>query len=310
MPSDAIHPLVSPTGNRRPFIAQAERYARPSDQSIFVSLGVPGLNFAAWPDQYHHTQFDTPEKSDPTQLARVAFIGAASAVVLSTAGPENVQDIGTSSVGRAHQRIGEDVRKALRLLNRASVTDYAQARTEAVNTVHQGYLREQQNLESLGLLAGHDAAALDFLAKQEAVLLASEKDNLNQIEMTYQQSAKRRQPPASPSATESDARAAAGGIPHWNGRILDAEALWEQLPREEIDRLQIFSYTTQKTAPFVPNFNVILFETLNFIDGKRTLKEIRDAVSAEYEPIPLQAVTDLAEALVKANLIEVNTRQN
>jgi hypothetical protein len=34
----------------------------------------------------------------------------------------------------------------------------------------------------------------------------------------------------------------------------------------------------------------MLYEALNFADGKRNLGEIRDAVSAEYEPVSVQDV--------------------
>jgi hypothetical protein len=34
----------------------------------------------------------------------------------------------------------------------------------------------------------------------------------------------------------------------------------------------------------------MLYEALNFADGKRNVGEIRDAVSAEYEPVSVQDV--------------------
>jgi aminopeptidase YwaD len=39
------------------------------------------------------------------------------------------------------------------------------------------------------------------------------------------------------------------------------------------------------------------YEALNFVDGKRSLQEIRDAVSAEYGPIPLDVVAEYLRAL-------------
>jgi hypothetical protein len=46
------------------------------------------------------------------------------------------------------------------------------------------------------------------------------------------------------------------------------------------------------------------YEVLNFADGKRNMQEIRDAVSAEYGPIPLELVVTYLEALEKIGLIE------
>jgi len=39
------------------------------------------------------------------------------------------------------------------------------------------------------------------------------------------------------------------------------------------------------------------YETLNFADGKRNARQIRDAVSAEYGPVPLDLVLEYLRAL-------------
>ena len=45
------------------------------------------------------------------------------------------------------------------------------------------------------------------------------------------------------------------------------------------------------------------YEVLNFADGKRNAQEIRDAVSAEYGPIPLELVVEYLRALEKIGLL-------
>ena len=45
------------------------------------------------------------------------------------------------------------------------------------------------------------------------------------------------------------------------------------------------------------------YETLNFADGKRNAQEIRDAVSAEYGPVPLEMVVEYLKALEKIGLV-------
>ena len=45
------------------------------------------------------------------------------------------------------------------------------------------------------------------------------------------------------------------------------------------------------------------YEIVNFVDGKRTAGEIRDAVSAEYGPIPVGLVTDYLQACAEAGVI-------
>lgn len=41
----------------------------------------------------------------------------------------------------------------------------------------------------------------------------------------------------------------------------------------------------------------------NFIDGKRSISDIRDAVSAEFGSVPLPAVAEYFERLAKASAI-------
>jgi hypothetical protein len=46
------------------------------------------------------------------------------------------------------------------------------------------------------------------------------------------------------------------------------------------------------------------YEVLNFADGKRNAMEIRDVVSAEYGPVPLEMVVEYLKALEKIAVVE------
>lgn len=46
------------------------------------------------------------------------------------------------------------------------------------------------------------------------------------------------------------------------------------------------------------------YEIVNFVDGKRSVGEIRDAVSAEYGPLGLDLVDDYLNACKEAGLIQ------
>jgi hypothetical protein len=51
------------------------------------------------------------------------------------------------------------------------------------------------------------------------------------------------------------------------------------------------------------NSDDVTYEIANFIDGVRTVSEIRDAVSAEFEPIGVAAVAEYIDLLAKAGAI-------
>jgi hypothetical protein len=47
----------------------------------------------------------------------------------------------------------------------------------------------------------------------------------------------------------------------------------------------------------------VTYEIANFIDGTRTVGQIRDAVSAEFEPLDLAAVAEYIDVLAKAGAV-------
>ena len=46
-----------------------------------------------------------------------------------------------------------------------------------------------------------------------------------------------------------------------------------------------------------------MHEIINFVDGKRSISDIRDAVSAEFGAVPLPAVVEYFETLAQAGII-------
>ena len=54
-----------------------------------------------------------------------------------------------------------------------------------------------------------------------------------------------------------------------------------------------------------PNVADVIYELGNFIDGKRSISDIRDAVSAEFGPIALPVVVDYFERLAKTGAVAI-----
>jgi hypothetical protein len=46
-----------------------------------------------------------------------------------------------------------------------------------------------------------------------------------------------------------------------------------------------------------------MYEVLNLVDGERTARDIRDTVSAEYGPVPLDVVVEFLRALEEAGVV-------
>jgi aminopeptidase YwaD len=311
-PTEPLHQILAPTGERRPFIGEVQRYLFGSDDFTFLNVGVPAVVFSVWPDEYHHTQYDTPDKSDPTQLKRVAFIGSAAAAALTLAGPNDAILITSSVAGRGRSRLGEDLNKGLHLLDRATTENLEDEYKAARNVVHQGYLRERAELESIRMLTGSDQNALGYLTQQEQALAESEAQPLKQISLYYAVQARRLGvTPKEPKSTGAELRADKR-IPAWADGIrgIDGQALSDKINGSQLQKLRIFNYAWESHSQIWPAavFNVTLSETLNFVDGKRSIKEIRDAVSAEYDPVPVDVVEELMDAMAAAKLLTIKDR--
>ena len=54
-----------------------------------------------------------------------------------------------------------------------------------------------------------------------------------------------------------------------------------------------------------PNVSDVIYELGNFIDGQRSISDIRDAVSAEFGPIALPVVVDYFERLAKTGAVAI-----
>lgn len=48
---------------------------------------------------------------------------------------------------------------------------------------------------------------------------------------------------------------------------------------------------------------ILAYETLNLVDGKRTVSDIRDALTGRYEPVPAKEVAEYLELLARAKVI-------
>src|SRR5215510_3530886 len=53
------------------------------------------------------------------------------------------------------------------------------------------------------------------------------------------------------------------------------------------------------------NGEIILYETLNLVDGKRSIQAIRDYISAAYGPVPIEDVGDYLRLLDKIGVVKI-----
>jgi aminopeptidase YwaD len=105
------------TGNNAPFNYRLVPFISASDHVVFLSAGIPAMQFNHWPDNFYHSSGDTPERTDPTEMKRTGFMGAASFYYLATAGAPEAMDLAWEAAANGEARMAEVTRQAARLLN-------------------------------------------------------------------------------------------------------------------------------------------------------------------------------------------------
>ncbi|MCM2254231.1 MAG: DUF4910 domain-containing protein [Vicinamibacteria bacterium] len=260
----ADYPLVAPEGGKEPLQADLAAFTMGSDHQVYAegSWRIPSLYFNDWPDRYIHTTGDRAANVDPTKLKRAAFLAAASALVLA--------DFDAADVPAMQVRLESQAlrRAAATLEQRARLVDPA----EAANLTRFALTFERAVFESMTRFAPLDAVARargERFFTQLAVLLGGA-------------------PPALPPTTPGDKRIYARN-PEVRGPM--AAFGYEYLP----DKLGAEAFAALRLPRF--GHGGYDFEALNLVDGRRTVSEIRDALSAIHGPVPVELVAEYLAAL-------------
>jgi aminopeptidase YwaD len=276
---DMTRAIRSQRGSKDAFWADITPYESGSDHWIYQegAFGIPAIYLRDHPDIYIHTTGDVADNIEPTKIKRSAFIAAASGYYLAT-----MADHGAAllrlTYANAHERLAEDGRRALALANTNAV--------EAANIVTQAVRREQRRLRSLSRFVDPDSQL-----HLGASFVESLSANLADVGTHLLQAVPTSAAPASGSATDTR-------VPVRNAAVKGPLA-----PNGEWVMEKAGTPAAAAAIARVPNSGDVSYEIVNFIDGVRTVRDIRDAVSAEFEPIELSIVAEYLDLLAKAGAV-------
>jgi hypothetical protein len=262
----AEYPFVAPEGGKEPLRAEYSAFTMGSDQDVYQdsSFGIPAIYLNDWPDRYIHTNFDTAANIDPTKLKRAAFIGAASGYFMA-AGPQG-----------AYWRLSD----ALVVGDAIRDAEWRERSTQ-VSRDQVCVLREGQ-------------AKYEFKVKYPYHLLPG----LPPLEQVS-----RGQAGDCPRESKKEATAllvfARGAEPKGPLAVFGYDYFADHAKAAGVETPKLLSYQGLWGAG-----EEYAYEALNFADGKRNAQEIRDAVSAEYGPVPLEMVVEYLKALEKIGIVE------
>ncbi len=240
--------LYAQTGTRNYWPAGMNPYVQGSDHDLFLGLGIAATMLGHEPDWTHHTSEDTIDKTDATEFRRVGTLASAAAYWAASAEKEQWRQLAYRATA---DMIADRSRRIGRLL--ADSRSPETQRRLKLNSEIVSTLAAQQQRDREDFLAGKSPSAAPF-----------DITTIGRVPSPASGTGPRRLslPPFDKSAFES----LAGDDKKW----------WdEQHARFDVDG-------PGGGLPTEPTFDLIAFEAVNLMDGKRSTADIADLISAEF----------------------------
>ncbi len=291
------YPIVSPNGSRDPFYIKIDKHYGASDHVAYMQRGIPSVMFITWPDMWYHSSEDTPDKQDPTQYKRAAVVGVGAMTVLATGGEEIAARVTSENLARGSERVGEAQRKATSYLaDAADAAALAAAYRDAWVTVKHQAAVEKGVIRSSRVLYPDPSAAEKRLAPIESSIDKVAAGIQEQNRTIYALAAARLQAPPAP----------AGEPPLSEAEKLAARTIVKALPAPPGGRGGGRGGGGGRGAASGPAIPQHMNAELNILvnQGKSVL-EIRDFLSGEFDPLPLDRLMAVLEARATAGSLEL-----
>jgi aminopeptidase YwaD len=279
-------------GSRNGFFVDETAYTEGSDHDDYDSstIAVPSLYLCDWPDVYIHTDHDSLEQIDATKLRRVALLGAASGYAYATLDAAHASAVIPFLTARSQQRIARGFERAQIL---ASADD---GRYEAHNLIAKLLQRELSGLRSFAAFTQADGKLLNPAI---AALKSQAASGDAWVDVAARGAGTRRTQTMSGAGARVPRRIADFGPLTFQ----NDDVLMDRLGRDRMRQVKLLDADSSRLLNVQDRGSLYAYEIVNFFDGKRSVAQIRDEVSAELGPLPLDIVLDYLKACEEAKII-------
>ena len=298
-------PIVAPTGSRDPFYALVDRQFNASDHRVYIDMGIPGLLFNDWPDMWYHSSYDRVDKGilDATQMKRAVVVGAASLAVLAGADATLAARVTSEALARGAERMGQAERRGLGYMADAvDAPSLLAAYKDARNAVRHQTAVEQEVVRSSAVLFADPTAAAKKLVAFGPLIDARAAALQAEITATFRlQVDQRHVTPAEPALTDAETRASRLGTERTGASPVPPLIRAAILKLPEAERAASETALTKLPEHMVAEFNTL-------VGQRKTALEIRDFLSAEFEPLPLADVVEYLRVQEKLGFVKIIPR--
>jgi len=292
--------ILARLGTRERYGVEIVPYFGSTDHHVFndAIVGVPGVTWTNWPDEYIHSTDDDLWQIDRTQLQRNALSVAAVALYLAHAGPADVPALVSEVASGAARRLDGALQTGMRLIA-ASPGRRQAAYFDAQNLLTTSVWREALALESVRAFSASEPKVSSVITEFKRWVEARQSGLLADLGKFYKALAGAEPPPApdlaGPSAKEQEM---AKKIPELAATAAD------------------YIHKLDDLKPVEGLHGLMRFEALNFADGRRSYLEIYRAVRAEaqsagawyYGEVSLDKVAEALDQAVKAGMFKVRVQ--
>jgi hypothetical protein len=276
----AAFPLIDASGGKRALQAKVGGFSEGSDHQIWAegSWRIPVLYLADWPDLYIHTHKDAPGNLDATKMKRAMFIAAASAWVLANLDQERLAGLSPVLGTETLERAAEVARRA-EALGRAG-----------------GGPAEQANLWRH--FFAQERAIAASLARFGPVPPKARDEANRRIEGLVQALAPVAVPQPASGDTSYGLVYRRAGSPKGPMTAFGYSWFDDQLEKRHLERPTLLSREPTWDGP------TFGYETLNLVDGRRTIGQICDDLAATVGFVPVEEVAQYLGTLERMGLLE------
>jgi len=298
-------PILDPLGSRDDFLADVNPYfwgLSDHEELNDGNLKIHSAQIGDWPDPYIAAHQDNPETADPTQMKRIAVIGAAFLHAIANAGPREAEELVAVGAARARERLAVQLRRAVAMVSDAGAEELPRFALEARISVDANVDREQRSLKTIEPWLEGDPDAVAFTENMISELAVDGGRLIEELDAFHLSKAEALGVPATLAERSPEEEALRGKVPvraetpkgpiYPNRFLYGGAWLAERLGGDELLDLSILR-----------DGQYVAYEALNFVDGRRDLLQIRDAVSAEFTPVPAGHVAEFFSVLEKAGVV-------
>ncbi|MFL6216270.1 MAG: DUF4910 domain-containing protein [Blastocatellia bacterium] len=299
--------LVAAEGAKESFVADTTPFEMGSDHDVYQegSFRIPTIYLRDWPDVFIHTNNDLPSNIDATKIKRSTFIAAASGYFLARAGGREAARLADEVFARALAGVAK-VRARAAAIEASGVKDAAD---EARNLIAHTVESDAEAIASVLQFAPNDRALeakaealVDQLSGAWLVLTGklTEQRKGSRVVFTLESKEQTKEKPRNPKEASRP-----------------RSADFQRVPTRRVTgpmNIYYYDYISERAAGDThaieriaarPHGEILLYETLNLVDGKRSVQAIRDYLAAAYGPIAVEDVADYLRLLEKVGVVRM-----